>query len=117
MTGRAVDPLAVEDVLFWYDGPVLYTTHYDGQLRLVTLVDLQDRGGVIHFIHMVSTLAPAQLDALRDNLLPLRDASLLGPTFRYVEVSGGGGATITEAPWDEEHLPDAGVLLSLETKK
>lgn len=107
----------VIETLFWYDGPILFTAEFLGKVRLVTLLDLEDSPEGVTAIYMVSSPDPDMMTAMRENRLPLRDASNAGPLFRLASQCFADGKTTYEEveAWPEGTLPEPGVLLSLET--
>ncbi|MCE6957871.1 hypothetical protein LAZ40_02210 [Cereibacter sphaeroides] len=110
---RRKDPADLEpvDILYFHDGPILFTARIEGETRLVALtaLDLGPDGRGMEY-HVASPTSE-MLEEVCANARPLRDAFLAGPFF-LIRWRADGDATIESiAEIDRKHLPKPGALL------
>ncbi|MCE6957872.1 hypothetical protein LAZ40_02215 [Cereibacter sphaeroides] len=108
MNPADLDPV---DILFYYDGPILFTARIEGETRLVFLTDMNQgadrKGSEFH----VASPSPELLREVRSNWRPLRDSHVQAPFFRILWTTEAGPQIEEIAAIDERFLPDEGVLL------
>lgn len=71
MIDPVFDDLISEEILFWYDAPLLFTTRCSlGNLFLVYCYGEEDN----NFCYYVSTLTEKCLEGIKENVIPIRNA-------------------------------------------
>ena len=101
--------LVIKETFFWYDGPLLFSFHHEGALRIACAVDFLRKDGSTLF--KVCSPSPEMLEAMKENRVDLRSVYETAPFFdmvcdRETRIRSGG-------PMDEDDLPDPGVRLTL----
>jgi hypothetical protein len=120
MTNEPTDAtfeLISEDVLYFYDRPILFTANIHGAMRLVTLLDeKKGEDGVWRSEYFAATPSSEMIDDVSNNRRQFRDAYDQGPFFKLEEVDGLCSAVQIDA-LDESKLPKPGIMLVYECKQ
>ena len=106
-----------DDCLLWYDMPILFVGNWNGARRMFQVIDEGQPGQLYEEATMrmsVSTPTQAQIDAVINNTLPLRDAILSGELF-MLETAFSDYNVLRAwkmTTFDECDLPKQGIYLA-----